>query len=47
MVKSLPPESALFGAGSTLCRPTNPKALCLYNKFLIALTGKKGECVIR
>jgi hypothetical protein len=47
MVKSLPPESALFGAGSTLCRPANPKALRLYNKLLLTLTGKKGECVIR
>jgi hypothetical protein len=47
MVKSLPPKAALFGAGSTLCRPTDPMALRLYNKLLLALTGKKGECVIR
>jgi hypothetical protein len=47
MVKSLPPEDALFGAGSTLCRPADPEALRLYNKLLLALTGKKGECVIR
>jgi hypothetical protein len=47
MVKSLPPEDALFGAGSKLCRPANPKALRLYNKLALTLTGKKGECVIR
>jgi hypothetical protein len=47
MVKSLPPETALPGAGSTLCRPANPKALRLYNKLLIALAGQKGECIIR